>query len=317
LRPLQGISEKNRQKVIDGTRCMQFTVDLAIFATAWGALWSIENPWSSLMWGETGMIGLIKFTAAFWIYVDFCMYGSKYRKPTAILTTALCLDLLGRECDPQLKHKHLVLKGMIWCPVLNAQIFRTKLAQIYPPQFCSAFAVLIKPLLRIQDIVARVCSDRRGVHPKAITQFAESFKIKTPSGERKRELGSPLPAPDHRQRETGALAIATGYQMKKGIVGPILEVEMEPGQAIYKCLTVQHPFTRLPDLEPEIEANIVRALTDPKKEGSPRGEERALGEDRGGPRASINRRDRGYPRSVPAKTVPQEQDHASQPEEDR
>ena len=56
-----------------------------------------------------------------------------------------------------------------------------------------------------------------------------------------------------KQTEWAANAVLAGHQTKKGRVPPLLEVELEPGQATWVAMAVTHPFTRPIQLEPEEE----------------------------------------------------------------
>ena len=76
-----------------------------------------------------------------------------------------------------------------------------------------------------------------------LAHFAASFQLQTPADDRKRALGSGRQWPGHRQAESAAKAQLAGYQLKRGAVKPLLEFEMEPGEAIRVALQVVHPFT--------------------------------------------------------------------------
>ena len=83
------------------------------------------------------------------------------------------------------------------------------------------------------------------------------------SSSRKRSLGSHRTWLQHRQHQAAQLAAASGYQLKRGALKPLLQIECEPGQAIQWALQVVHPFTVPPELSPRIRNNIRRILQAP------------------------------------------------------
>lgn len=70
--------------------------------------------------------------------------------------------------------------------------------------------------------------------------------------ERKRPLGQPVPWHGHRQEFTGAKALGAGYQLKRSVLPPLLQVEYEPGQVVKVALELIHPFSRAPVLDPDL-----------------------------------------------------------------
>ena len=64
--------------------------------------------------------------------------------------------------------------------------------------------------------------------PASVSTKLESFHSWT-NPERKRPLGTPSAWLGHRSQAGGEAAIAAGYQRRRGLVPPILPVEMEPG----------------------------------------------------------------------------------------
>ena len=93
-----------------------------------------------------------------------------------------------------------------------------------------------------------------------LPQFKASFALTDASSDRKRPLGSQRAWLEHRQHQAARLAAASGYQLKRGALKPLLQIECEPGQAIKWALQVVHPFTVPPELSPRIRHNIQRIL---------------------------------------------------------
>ena len=67
----------------------------------------------------------------------------------------------------------------------------------------------------------------------------------------------------HRQEDSARNALLSGYQLKRGALKPLLEVELEPGQAVQWALQVVHPFTVQLDVEPSLQAALRALALDP------------------------------------------------------
>jgi len=52
------------------------------------------------------------------------------------------------------------------------------------------------------------------------------------------------------------LAAASRYQLKRGAMKPLLEVESEPGQAILWAMSIDHPFSTEIAVEPGLQAAL-------------------------------------------------------------
>ena len=82
--------------------------------------------------------------------------------------------------------------------------------------------------------------------------------------DRKRPLGQAMPWKPHRQRDTAERAQAAGYQLKRAAVPPLLQVEMEPGQAVRTALEIPHPFSLEPPLPPDLQEALAMAVLHPE-----------------------------------------------------
>ena len=104
---------------------------------------SLENPRLSRIWLCPPIASILRNSKFQFHIVDFCMFGTAWKKPTGILSVGLNLDwadsfrCLGAprgQCKRTLEH-HLVLRGC------NRQgVFLTKLAEKYPSSFCRHLA---------------------------------------------------------------------------------------------------------------------------------------------------------------------------------
>lgn len=66
----------------------------------------------------------------------------------------------------------------------------------------------------------------------------------------------------HRQARSAGLAQSAGYQLKRGAVKPLLDIECSAGQAIEWVLQIPHPFSQDDgDLDSAPAANIARVAS--------------------------------------------------------
>ena len=240
---LPGLRPQDQRKVTMGTEFMFFTQRMATLCHKLGVLWSVENPASSFIWVMPPILDLAQLPTVQKITLDMCRFGSVHKKPTSIMA-AMDLHELARSCDMVARpHEHEPLVGMV---TINGQkVFRTKLAQVYPAELCDAWAA----------VVAAV----RSHDPLAAT-----FELVTPASGRKRPVGQPAPWKSHKQRASAEKATAAGYQLKRSALPPLLNVEMEPGQAVAAALSVAHPFTLDPALDPDLQEALAMVVRQPQ-----------------------------------------------------
>eukprot|EP00913_Durusdinium_trenchii_P004667 g4332.t1 len=232
---LPGLARWDQAKVNIGNQLMQLIVSMAQLAAENGALWSIENPLGSYLW-QMPPVKQLCAQGAIRLELDMCRFGSDHLKPTAIVATAP-LHTLAQRCDhPTRPHHHDPLVGFEM--VNGKKQFKTKRAQVYPVELCFQWATAFT----------------RQADPNERT-----FTMVIPASERKRPLGQKVPWHGHRQEVTGAKALAAGYQLKRSVLPPLLEVEYEPGQAVRVALELVHPFSRAPELDPDLQEAL--ALT--------------------------------------------------------
>ena len=225
------LSRRDREKLLLGNKFMALTAALATLCYDRGILWSIENPASSFLWRMPPVQALAALPRVKQFLLDMCRFGAPHKKPTALLSSA-DLSPLALECDMAVRpHVHEPLVGTVL--IANEQVFKTKLAQVYPPALCRAWAGLIAP--------------------GDTDPLASTFSMVTRPEDRKRPIGQALPWKPHKQQITSEKASAAGYQLKRAALPPLLPVEMEPGQAVKAALEVRHPFTIEPALEPDLQ----------------------------------------------------------------
>ena len=188
-----------------------------------GGNFSVENPLRSMLWTVPAFVSLARETRALTVVFDQCMFKAPSMKPTQLLVSHEAFQSLAMRCDG--RHPHEALKGKVWSDRFQRWVFRTKLAQEYPWPLCEAMAEVIRTIF----------------HTGA-PQFQLSYHLTT-KGLRKRPLGQRVVHRDHRQKLTALMAQASGYQLKRGAMKPLLDMETEPGVAIEWALSVPHPLT--------------------------------------------------------------------------
>ena len=239
---LQDLSVDNWALVFLGNIFLLRTAEACRLVFDLGGNFSIENPLLSLMWQTTVMQQLISETRALALDFDQCAFGAPSVKPTRLVCSTDLLDDVCVRCPGD--HYHVQLKGKVRDPRTGKLIFRTKAAQIYPWALCATLAMDISMLYR-----------------DALAHLRPSFGLTTPAADRKRELDSSKPWPGHRQADTALKAQWAGYQLKRGAAKSLLEVELEPGQAVRAAMLAIHPFTveaPLPDPARQALNNLAR-----------------------------------------------------------
>lgn len=125
----------------------------------------------------------------------------------------------------------------------------------------------VPSLLKSTPMAHDVCHDGNW-HPSIVAARAAAVCGVLCSGHfgsrsQARALGTPARWKTHRQAATAQKALASGYQLKRGAVKPLLEVELEPGQAIQWALQVDHPFTLPAALDQDLESAIMAVMSAP------------------------------------------------------
>ena len=202
-----------------------------------GGDFSIENPLHSLLWATPSIQALIWNARAWEVDLDQCAFGAPSRKPTKILMSDQRMQAaLQRSCPGN--HKHQVLKGKVWSDQFQRVVYRTKLAQVYPWDLCNQMAEDIKALWT-----------------RPFSQLQASFELKS-LDKRKRAVGQVIPWKVHRQQRTALSATAAGYQLKRGALKPLIDIETDPGEAVRWALQIPHPFSVSEPLDPMLQQAI-------------------------------------------------------------
>ena len=232
---LPDLSEANQGILFLGNMFACRSVELAMAVFSTGGDFSIENPLLSLLWATPLLVELARLARCFDVDFDQCVYGAPSVKPTRLRVTAQIFEVLSVSCPGN--HAHVQLRGQIWDAKKERFVFRTKLAQEYPYALCASMALLVHQLWLGE-----------------LPQFDASFNLAPV--DRKRPLGQLARWKGHRQEDSARQALVSGYQLKRGALKPLLDIEMEPGQAARWALTVVHPFTVQLDVEASLQTAV-------------------------------------------------------------
>ena len=108
---MPGLTQKQRQRVREGTRLARSCVSFAWACLASETGFSIENPESSMLWRWPPMEELISHPSIIIIDFTYCKFGVlPWLKPTRIVTNIAELRGLMGGCPGGHQHQHL--RGM-------------------------------------------------------------------------------------------------------------------------------------------------------------------------------------------------------------
>ena len=237
---LDGLNPGDREDLWLGNHLLFLSIELMEAVLQTGGDVSLENPADSIMWLVPPVLNLIAKFALQFAYLDQCEFGASSKKPTRFLISHAACGQGMRVCSQRHKHKKL-LGTTFWH---GRWVRSTKAAQVYPQPLCRTLA-------------RAVCH----IHNRSCPQFCRSFALVVPAADRKRALGQAANWKMHRQAHGAALAQAAGYQLKRGAVKPLLDCEVEPGEAIEWALKVDHPFSVPPPLSQQLLDNIQLVTT--------------------------------------------------------
>ena len=128
---LPGISGTALAKVRSANILEAFTCQLCIELDKAGKIWTLENPWSSLLWKTPYWKKVEAATRPFMVELDYCTFGGSRKKHTCLATNCSDLMALNIVCDNQ--HEHAPWE------FTNGK-FSTSEEAAYTPAFCKTVA---------------------------------------------------------------------------------------------------------------------------------------------------------------------------------
>ena len=144
--------------------------------------WTLEQPFSSLMWLFKPMLDCMTRHCVAYVYVDVCWFGAPWKKPTSIATNFAPLSSLSRTCC--CISAHLSLQG-------NAPDGRswTAVASPYWPSFAKTWAkccISIKPCGELMPIPSHLAGFASAPANLRLDQVLDSMKFVQPKGRENR-----------------------------------------------------------------------------------------------------------------------------------
>ena len=120
------------------TACLRICISCRVPA-------SLENPRLSRLWSCPPIVCVMRSKVCTFSYLEFCMCGTPWKKPAAVLAVLLDLSPLSnfrcvgmpRGICRRTNCKHIPLTG-----VNKNKQFMTKLAKPYPPKFSHLLATI-------------------------------------------------------------------------------------------------------------------------------------------------------------------------------
>ena len=137
---LPQLSEKQRALVSMGNELASFTVSLCELLWSVGATFSVENPELSWLWLLPAFRKLRDLPGVRFARIRFSDFQVPYEKPTLILHNVAHWHSIPLVKFPWLGPK-VTLRGLV--KVNGRKLFKTKVAQTYPPLLCLRLAELL------------------------------------------------------------------------------------------------------------------------------------------------------------------------------
>ena len=136
---LPSLTGSDAQKVLEGNKLLAASLTIIRVALKHGVPVTFENPQGSRMWWTPQSQRLLARSDK--VLLDFCCFGTRWRKPTRLATWNIDLSGLRHRCAPinnccsTSGQPHVILQGGApggerW----------TKIAEPYPVPFCTAYA---------------------------------------------------------------------------------------------------------------------------------------------------------------------------------
>ncbi len=146
--PRHLVSDKDWEKLKRGNQTMRAAIGIAKHMLKRNLPWALENPHPSKCWSIPGLKTLSADTHVDVMVVDFCAYGTPWRKRTRILVGNVAEPDLGRLANKRCP----ATDG--FCPFRNRKHFEltgsshdgtpwARIAQPYPAKLCRDLAHIL------------------------------------------------------------------------------------------------------------------------------------------------------------------------------
>ena len=150
---MPGLTTSQQQLVDIGNSLLMFSVEFCTLLYSYGSYFSIENPELSWLWVQPELLDLYSYSGVATVLVYYKDFGTPYLKPTLFLHNSPTLHGLRTPSGPLMfaaGHSvgNVVLRGMCWWE--GQRVFRTHLAQPYPPDLGARFGSLTASAFKLR-----------------------------------------------------------------------------------------------------------------------------------------------------------------------
>ena len=153
---LPGLSGPNLARLRAANRLYSFMAQLILQLDAKNITWTVENPWTSLMWLTSYWKKVESHRMPFYCELHNCMFGGKRLKRTCIASNNSAVLALNILCDQQHEHEPWSVRN---------NVFDTSLEAEYTPQLAKCLAT---------TMLEAICGD---VHVHQVQRHAKKLKL--------------------------------------------------------------------------------------------------------------------------------------------
>ena len=171
------MSPEETDRVQKANSLYRITAEIWTFCLQHDILVVIENPYRSFFWHLPEITSILQDDRAVLVRCDFCMFGGKRLKKTALLANDQIIHALAVQCDGQ--HEHLP-----WGVV--DEEFATRQETAYTNVFCRTFMLALTRHLRergfkdereVQSCLGQASATAKVLTTKAHTKRTASFRM--------------------------------------------------------------------------------------------------------------------------------------------
>ena len=171
------LSPEETDRVQKANSLCRITAEIWTFCLQHDILAVIENPYRSFFWHLPEIASILQDERAVLVRCDFCMFGGKRLKKTALLANDQITHALAVQCDGQ--HEHLP-----WGVV--DEEFATRQETAYTNLFCRTFMLALTRHLRergfedereVQSCLGQASATAKVLTTKAHTKRTASFRM--------------------------------------------------------------------------------------------------------------------------------------------
>lgn len=133
------LASPRKDAIAEANECMRVVSKIVEFGCKKGCLISIENPWSSYIWGAEPLKSTLQSCGMRFSKVHYCAFGTKFQKRIAFCTNypELFTRFCSSPCCGKRNHDERLAGKVFWRGCLQN---RTKKGNPYPKLLCKLMA---------------------------------------------------------------------------------------------------------------------------------------------------------------------------------